>query len=650
MILNRVTCSNYYLFQLNFSLDDIFMYIGNVTELILTGNEISTTRGIDRIFSLERLLLDENRIQHLTHIAGVAKMPFLMNFDLKGNPLEIDGEVFVDNGHSIVLVMRNILTLPSHLLSSDPVSCRVQVFNLFREVRCNKLPKDATFRDMQRLLPILDNEIATKDELVALKSLTYRHAMMPMASIPTSTNKDGIADVKNIDDRSEIVVNMPDHSGHIRSIVKSSLVNLAHLRMPMSRLPTETAGRLSRVDSYIFRDDQKSVRVLFSMDELLRSIHQTVVRESFIDQNHIFRRETLQSLSSLSECKDGTTGNSGESPTMPLFPFSLPHSLLTEADDDVWKPNRFIDPSECIVWDVMDGEDISQARDVAIGDHSHGSAHPLDAMQFEAQPTNSLEDQPVNDDEIVARKKILSDGNITDPTSRKSEFSGIWEKSYRDNVLTRQSAESEPIDFVERNTDMLDLNAAEESSRYDGPRDYGPLLVFSDIDLYFDTFVFPRDSTEDGVQEPDRSLEITAPRIQLFKFDRDIIINKHRQQGSFLSSKLDFRERFVGIWKVDVLACGSFARSRLPPMKVPRNGFHGDTIIRAGKVEMMSESRKFILCLSESAIYFIIDDEMSPQKLLGPKRSFPSRIPPTSVSLFCVSAMIDLLQKFNSHQ
>ena len=80
------------------------MYIGNVTELILTGNEISTTRGIDRIFSLERLLLDENKIQHLTHITGVAKMPFLMNFDLKGNPLEIDGEVFVDNGHSICLL------------------------------------------------------------------------------------------------------------------------------------------------------------------------------------------------------------------------------------------------------------------------------------------------------------------------------------------------------------------------------------------------------------------------------------------------------------------------------------------------------------------------------------------------------------------
>ena len=71
------------------------MYIGNVTELILTGNEISSTRGLDRLFSLERLSLDENKIQTLSSIAGVAKIPFLMNFDLKGNPLESDGETFL---------------------------------------------------------------------------------------------------------------------------------------------------------------------------------------------------------------------------------------------------------------------------------------------------------------------------------------------------------------------------------------------------------------------------------------------------------------------------------------------------------------------------------------------------------------------------
>jgi len=471
---------------------------------------------------------------------------------------------------------------------------------------------------MQRLLPILDNEIATKDELVALKALTYRHAVMPMDEIPSTNNADGSADVNNINERSEIFVNMPDPKGHIRRIVKSSLVNLVHLRMPVPSTDKATGQR--RNDSHIFRDDQSSISVLFSMEDLLKSVRQTVVRDSLIDQNHIIRRETLQSVSSLlSESKAAITGESDDSPPMSFFPYGLPPSLLAEADDDVWNPKQLILPSDSIVWDMMDSDD-----DVANGDHiSH--------------PTMFLEEQPVNDDESGRPESIQSDGEITaDLISRKSELNGIWEKPYHDTVLTRQMAESEPINLAERNADLLDLSAAEQRSRYDGPPDYGTLFVSSDTDLYFDTFVFPRDSSEDGADDFDGRRVNMAPRIQLFKFDRDLIINSHRQQGIGLPVKIDFHERFIGIWKVDVLACGTFARSRLPPMKAPMKGFHGDTITRAGKDEMISESRKFILCLSEAAVYFIIDDDVSSHKPTGQKRPFPSRIPPKSVSLLCV--------------
>jgi Leucine-rich repeat (LRR) protein len=72
-------------------MDGIFMHIGNVKELILSGNELSSTQGIDRLFSLERLSLDENKIHHLADISSLAKLPFLMNLDLRGNPLEVTG-------------------------------------------------------------------------------------------------------------------------------------------------------------------------------------------------------------------------------------------------------------------------------------------------------------------------------------------------------------------------------------------------------------------------------------------------------------------------------------------------------------------------------------------------------------------------------
>ena len=73
---------------------EIFMHVGNVKELILSGNEISSTQGLDRLFSLERLSLDENKICNLSDISSLAKLPFLMTLDIKGNPFEVAGESF----------------------------------------------------------------------------------------------------------------------------------------------------------------------------------------------------------------------------------------------------------------------------------------------------------------------------------------------------------------------------------------------------------------------------------------------------------------------------------------------------------------------------------------------------------------------------
>jgi hypothetical protein len=93
------------------------MYLGNVTELFLTGNAISSTRGLDRIFSLERLTLDENKISQLTHIVGLANLPFLMNLDLKGNPFEIDGTSQLLMTHSAACFEADSsLSLPSQIL------------------------------------------------------------------------------------------------------------------------------------------------------------------------------------------------------------------------------------------------------------------------------------------------------------------------------------------------------------------------------------------------------------------------------------------------------------------------------------------------------------------------------------------------------
>ena len=92
-----------------------------------------------------------------------------------------------------------------------------------------------------------------------------------------------------------------------------------------------------------------------------------------------------------------------------------------------------------------------------------------------------------------------------------------------------------------------------------------------------------------------------APRIQLFKFDRDLL-NRKGQHGVALPLATGCRERYIGVWKLDVMAMGPYAQARLSPIKVPKRGFHGGSVTHAGKDVMVSESRKFILCLSYSAL------------------------------------------------
>lgn len=590
------------------------MYLGNVTELFLTGNAISSTRGLDRIFSLERLTLDENKISQLTHIVGLANLPFLMSLDLKGNPFEIDGTSQLNDSFDRLFCSR-LISLPPF---SDPASSRVKVFNLFREVRCSNLPKDATFRDMQCLLPVLDKELATKEELVALKDLTFRTTVITMDSRPTDS-KDGDTDANEIDDKSEISVLMPDPREGMRRIVKSSQTTLAHLRITGSTASNEKqAGRwLERCQGEVEND---MVGVQFNMNDLITSIRPEFdVCDTYIVGEKEWTRSRSYS-SQKSECKDK---NAVES-SLVNFPFGLPPALLAEADDDTWNPATLLDqiiPSDTIFWEEISVEDTID-HDVDGGETETHTFIPLLGDRQVQKSTD--EGDPVGNDYDQA-----DDGSAD--KSRKSMFSGIWEQPYRDNVA---KPASDAIDSTESITpESLDFNAIEENSQFDGNPELGPLFVSSDLDLYFDSFIFPKDSDEDVKQDiifPGG--ESFAPRIGLFKFDRGLLINNLRQQANH-SSSMDFRERYLGVCKEYVLSCGSYARTRLSPIKTPKRTFHGDTVIRAGKDVMISESRKFILCLSESALYFIIDDDITPQKRTGSKRSFPSRIPPNAVSV-----------------
>ena len=68
------------------------MLLGNVKVLLLSNNNISDVCGLDRMYSLERLDLKNNRISGLCDVSALAKLPNLMRLDLRGNPLIAKGK------------------------------------------------------------------------------------------------------------------------------------------------------------------------------------------------------------------------------------------------------------------------------------------------------------------------------------------------------------------------------------------------------------------------------------------------------------------------------------------------------------------------------------------------------------------------------
>jgi hypothetical protein len=584
-------------------LDDVFMYIGNVTELILTGNEITTTRGLDRLFSLERLLLNENKIHNLSDIAGVANLPFLMNFDLRDNPL----------------------------MEDETDSCRIKVLNLFREVRCKNLPKNATYRDMQNLLPVLDNELATKDELVALKDFTFRLTVIPTESLVASASVSPNNNSKNIDDEgesividtaAEISVNTPNKAGGLRRIQKDSTSHNSKVRVAGSLVVDDDAAtKLARFHTHLqrrqsYKRSEAKVSVKFGLDDLLLSIRpDSDQRMSVIENDGDYLRSSrLLSKSYLSQCSRNEDVDKTSEDDDTVFPYSLPASLLEEASHDVWTPSlqadRITPASTPFIWNetevsATDGSEEAETKDIVPARVSFSYHNDFRSM---------YENDGLDDNDKV---KDLVEGPTT------GMFDSIWEETHRKNASN--ALEPDRSDTV-TNIQPLDFQAAEENAQYDGPSDYSLLFVSRDLDLYFDSYVFPSDS--DGGESESRQ-DVIAPRIQMYKFDRDALINSRKRDQELNPMGGDVCERYLGVWREGVLACGSYARKRLVPVQLRKRGFHGDIIMRGGKEEVVSDSRRYILCLSDNALYFIVDDEFSPRRD-NSKRTFPSRISPNA--------------------
>ena len=165
---------------------------------------------------------------------------------------------------------------------------------------------------------------------------------------------------------------------------------------------------------------------------------------------------------------------------------------------------------------------------------------------------------------------------------------------------------------------------AEDNAFYDGPESCQNMNVLKNLDLYFETYVFPSslpssyDGEEEGGEEEDddddwKMVSIRYPRIQLRPEDRrGLDASLFPNDSTTLQSPAwtSNRERCVRVWEEDVIPCGKPAIRRLAPNRRTRLGFHGDQLFdKNGVPDPYTESRKVFLVLSTSAFYIVTRED-----------------------------------------
>ena len=175
---------------------------------------------------------------------------------------------------------------------------------------------------------------------------------------------------------------------------------------------------------------------------------------------------------------------------------------------------------------------------------------------------------------------------------------------------------------------------AEASSIYDGPDGYRKLSVAVNLELYFRLFVFPsKDPDVDSSVDIDDDLLSkialeSSPRIHLRPVDRKVA-EKGIKEAIISTKALSLRETFKKVWQEELVACGKSAARRVAPHKKLRRGFHGEPLFLDGSIQFVSESRKIIMCTSDTAIYLIPDyDPVSIKRIQeNSSRKFPAPVP-----------------------
>jgi hypothetical protein len=637
------------------SLKNAHYRLGNIQTLLLSHNKIRSVKGIDRLIALETLWLDHNELDSIVDASGLARLHELKSLRLLGNPFQLCPKVY-----------------------------RVGVLDLFREQRLTSLPNGATYRQLRQALPVLDGTVATLKELVALRGRTYVPADGFLAPVqePEQVNSDFPDTIRDngppaLVASHAVILNRPTPVQR-RGKRRQALVDLpgthetVHVFQPKVHTSNYTPDVTFSLDDVLRSlskaedpeeeeplNEEKPVALKNGADnEVGPSLEQTIESRVEFAAAGVSVQPPLNTNSG--EIEDDASADSVE-------------DVVSEVDkdlDSVKSPEYSVDNVLSSTEDLhhLSTEDLhhlslspikkreeevhelkaSETTTATAAESNLGSCpdsdyvSPIRATTPELLPAShetQLDDEKKG---VATKSETTSDFSEEDITPMPSpERMSMRVISFVDNVWQDDSSvqSSMGTPYREEAAGSSRFQLAEENCSFEGPESFKTLSVHDNLELFFRLFVFTRQA-QDAAQSPfaggveDYEWQMLLkqyPKIQLWPIDRrqgDATISELEQ----LTVKLDSREEFRRVWREKVVACGKLGLRRLTPIRSARYGFHGEMLWSSSntshlKPDTLCECRKVIMCLSDSALYIILDHDAVAAKAKDQKRKFPLPIP-----------------------
>jgi hypothetical protein len=622
--------------------------------LNLAHNRLLDVTGLETLTSLVTLRLDHNRLTQLQDTANrLAGLAQLKQLSLEGNPLQ-----FVNDG----VLAGGYLTSKRKRKMNE--SYRLDVLNAFRERRFGMLTATdfarLTLRSVQALLPMLDDRPASLTELRNLRGRTF----VPIRLVPlavqlaahqTTTTASpsrqsrrrrrvGTAPIVEGDVMTgwrrppgAVLATAPDLRGNSSASVgtvrfsSQDVVQYLSANLTLSnnaRARPMSDPTISRVPENVMvetslRSEREEWEAAFADNIGIRYINSARLPTIVVAKENT------------SNDKDGEDRNaSSVQPVAKMKPLAGSETTLT-FDAKLSLSHDELDTTADIVdlslSAIKDDEDDMKAS----GTTTVTTAASTQPGQAQLLPRSLTPERMVPPSLLKTGVDQRSFSSSTPQGNRLPlQVTPFSDHHWQDDNSSVPSSLGTPYKSDGGLTKWEILRLAEENSKFEGPYMYQKLLVHSQMELYFEQFVFAEPKKVSSEIWYDTLCQY--PKIGLWPVDR-----KRRDEASqssqHFSLNADDREVLRRAWKETIVPCGKHALRRLTPKRSERYGFHGELLWTATNGESMRpdiaiDARQTVCCNSDKFFYIMIDhDTATSTPKNGDSKQFPRPIPKKAV-------------------